>query len=307
MSAASTGPAAPRAGTETLGIVLILAAACCFATMDSSIRHAGRLLPVLLILWLRYLTQAVLVGAWLLCRPGESLRSAHPRFQLVRGVLLLGTSAMSFWGVQAMPVAEFTAINMLTPVLVTLFAGWFLHERVDARRWALVVGAFAGALIVMRPGSGVFGWAVLFPLCGALTYASFQVLTSKLAALESPMTTHFYTGLIGTVLLAPVLALHGVSPLALMAEADGATRALVLLIGLLGTGGHLLLLLALGRAPASTLMPFLYGQIGVAALLGWLLFGDLPDGWSWVGMSVIACCGATCAWLNLRPAGVARQ
>ncbi len=283
------------------GIGLILAAAVCFSTMDNTLRHTGRLVPVLLILWVRYGIQAVLMTAWLALSPSGRFRTGHPKFQLARGALLLATSAMSFWGVQFMPVAEFTAINMLTPVLVTLLAGWLLHERVSRLRWLLVIGAFIGALIVMRPGSGVFGWAVLFPLAGAVTYACFQVLTSKLSALEDPTTTHFYTGCVGVLLLTPLLLGSGLDVTATLAHAAPSTLALLVLIGLLGSTGHLLLIFALGRAPASTLMPIMYAQIGMAAFIGWLMFGHLPDGWAWVGMAVIAVCGGTSAWLNLRP------
>ncbi|MEY8878036.1 MAG: DMT family transporter [Leptothrix sp. (in: b-proteobacteria)] len=294
-------------------MVLILSAALCFSSLDNSVRQAGRLLPVLLILWLRYLMQALLMGAWLLRsvrgRPGGApdwrrFRSAHPRFQLVRGALLLATSGFSFVAVQHMPVAEFTAINMLAPVLVTLLAAWLLGEQVSPLRWVLVVGAFIGALIVMRPGSGLFGWAVLLPLGGAVTYASFQVLTSKLSAIEDPITTHFYTGLIGSVLLTALVAVNQASG-ALHAGHDLAAIgaglwALLVLIGVLGTVGHLLLILALGCAPASRLVPFMYAQIAGAAAIGWLMFGDLPDAYGWLGMAVIALCGAATTWLNVR-------
>jgi len=283
------------------GIALIALAALCFATMDTTIKYLGAFLPVLLILWARYAFQAVSMGIWLLRSKTAGFRTAHPRFQLARGALLLATSALSFFGVQQMPVAEFTAINMLTPVVVTLLAAWVLHERVSTLRWALVCAAFAGAIIVIRPGSGLFGWAVLFPLAGALTYASFQVLTSKLSALESPYTTHFYTGLTGALVLTPVLFLFSAI------DTDGTLLAappqqlvLLLVIGALGTVGHLFLILALGLAPTATLMPFIYLQIGVAAAVSWAVFRYVPDGWAWVGMGVIAVCGAASAWLNMR-------
>jgi drug/metabolite transporter (DMT)-like permease len=246
---------------------------------------------------------AVWLGVAALKRGSASpFAAAHPRFQAVRGLLLLATSAMSFYGVQHMPVAEFTAINMLTPVLVTLLAALLLHEPVSRLRWALVIGGFAGALIVIRPGSGLFGWAVLFPLAGALTYASFQILTAKLAALESPYTTHFYTGLTGAAVLSVTLAFAPIDLAATLGSASAGQLGLMLAIGTLGTVGHLLLILALGLAPTGTLMPFMYAQIGVAAAIGWLAFEHLPDGWAWVGMAVVSACGAAAAWLNVRRA-----
>jgi drug/metabolite transporter (DMT)-like permease len=285
-----------------LGVALIVMMAACFATMDTSIKYLGAFIPVLLIMWARYLTQTLVMATWLLRSRTASFRAVHPRFQLLRGFLLLATSTMSFYGVQYLPVAEFTAINMLTPVVVTLLAAWVLHEPVSRLRWALVWGGFAGAIIVIRPGSGLFGWAVIFPLAGALSYASFQVLTSKLAGLENPFTTHFYTGLTGTLVLTPLLLLSPIDVLASLQGAAPQHLALMLGIGLLGTTGHLLLILALGVAPTATLMPFVYVQIAAAAAVSWLVFRYIPDGWAWLGMAVIAACGAASAWLNVRAA-----
>lgn len=290
-----------------LGVVLVMLAAVCFASLDSLTRLLGATLPVLLILTARYLFQAVAMGVWLATSRVHRLRTAHPRFQLLRGSLLLATSAFSFYGVQYMPVPEFTAINMLTPVLVTLLAAWLLKERVSPLRWALVLGAFAGALVVIRPGSGLFGWAVWFPLLCACTYASFQVLTSRLAALESPYTTHFWTGAVGSAIMLPVLAASPVDVPAALAAATTPELLQMAAIGAFGTVGHLLLILALGMAPASRLMPFVYVQIAVAALLGWLIFRQLPDFWAWVGMGVISVCGAASAWLNLRSSAAAQR
>lgn len=291
----------PAAGRHpTLGVGLILVAGGLFAGMDTLIRHTGTLLPVLLLLTGRYLFQATMMALWLGFSRRQRFRPAHPRFQFARGALLLGSSAASFFGLQYLPVPEFTAITMLTPVLVTLLAAALLHEKVSRPRWALVGGACLGALVVIRPGSGLFGWAVLFPLAGAVCYAAFQVLTSRLAALENPYTTHFWTGTTGALLLLPVLLASPV-PLGTLLPAMGpATWALLLGIGFCGSVGHLLLIFALGLAPASTLMPFLYVQLAWAAALAWLVAGHVPDGWAWVGMGIVAVCGAASAWLNLR-------
>lgn len=288
------------------GVALVLLMGVCFATMDTSVKAAGAVLPVLVILCARYGVQAGAMAVWLGLargRPGgASFRAAHPRFQLARGLLLLISSAFGFFGLQYLPVAEFTAIAMLTPVLVTLMAAWLLHERVSTLRWLLIFGGFAGALIVIRPGSGLFGWAVLLPLASAVAYASFQVLTRKLSALENPYTTHFYTGLTGSVVIAVLLLISPIDLLPALSDAAPLYLCLLLAIGTLGTCGHLMLVLAFGLAPTATLMPFIYAQIGFAALISWLAFRAAPDAWGWVGMSVIAACGAATAWLNVREA-----
>jgi len=299
-------PARAAARRPELGIALVVLMAACFATMDTTIKTIGVVVPVLVILCARYGVQAATMGLWLLRsrrQPGgASFRAGHPRFQLVRGLLLLASSMFGFFGLQHLPLAEFTAINMLTPVVVTLLAGWLLHERISALRWVLVGGGFVGALIVIRPGSGLFGWAVLLPIAGSVTYASFQVLTSRYAALESPYTTHFYTGLTGSLVIAALLIASPIDLLPAMRAAEPRHLGALLLIGLLGTAGHLMLVIAFGLAPASTLTPFLYAQIGFAALIGWLAFRHAPDGWGWLGIGVIAVSGAGSAWLNVREA-----
>ena len=221
-------------------------------------------------------------------------------------MLLLASSTFGFFGLQYLPVAEFTAITMLTPVMVTLLAATLLHEHVSRRRWLLVGGGLTGALIVIRPGSGLFGWAALLPIAGSMAYASFQVLTRKLASLESPFTTHFYTGLTGSLIVALALLASEVELLPALRSAPHSAWGLLLFIGVLGTAGHLMLVLAFGLAPTAVLMPVMYAQIGFAALVGWLVFAQAPDAWGWLGMAVVAVCGAGSAWLNVREAAAAR-
>ncbi|MEO6033462.1 MAG: DMT family transporter [Burkholderiaceae bacterium] len=295
--------AGPRPG---LGIGLVLLMGACFAVSDTTIKYLGATLPVLLLLWARYVFQAVAMAVWLAYRGGVGFRCAHPRFQATRAALLLLTSAMGFFGLQLMPVAEFTALGMLAPVVVTLLAAWVLHEPVSKLRWALVWGGFAGALIVIRPGSGVFGWVAIFPLAMALCYGAFQALTSKLAALESPYTTNFYTGLGGALILTPLLPLGGAEMLGALHGTPASQWLLLLAIGACATAGHLLLIFAFGLAPTAILMPFTYVQIAFAVAVAWLVFRHVPDAWAWIGMGVITACGAASAWLNVRAAAASR-
>ncbi len=296
------GGAAPR---PMLGISLVLLMGACFATLDTSAKVLGLVLPVMVVLLARYLSQSILMGAWLgarWLRNGENLfRMRHPKFQLVRGTLLMLCSALLIYGIRFMPVAEFTAIGMLTPVIVTVLAAVVLHEHVSLTRGLLVLGGFTGALIVIRPGSGLFGWVALIPLLMAFLYAVFQLLTRSLSHLEHPLTTHFYTGLVGTVIVC--IAYAAFSPLQdwrLLQSASVSTWAVLALAGCAGTAGHLLLILALGVAPMPILMPFIYAQIAFASVAGWLAFGHLPDGWAIAGMCIVAASGALSVWLNLR-------
>lgn len=289
-----------RRQRPALGIGLVALMTVLFAGMDTTVRYLGGLLPVLLLLTARYLFQAVTMALWLAPRGWAGFRPGHLKFQLLRGSLLLVTSVLSFYGLQHVPVPEFTAIFMLTPLVATLLAALLLKERVTPLQALLVAGGFVGALVIIRPGSGVFGWAVVLPVAGMLAYALFQVLTRRLATSEDPLVTHFWTGFTGSVVLVPVLAASTVDVPAVLAAAGAREIGLLLLIGALGTFGHLMLVVAMGLAPTATLMPFVYLQIGAAALLGWAVFGQWPDAWSWAGMALIAACGASAVWLNTR-------
>ena len=287
---------ARAAGARTaLGIAFLVLAVACFAVLDTAVKYVGAFVSILVAVWFRYVFQALAVTAIMLpVRGRQLLRTEHPRFQLLRGCLLLTVSVLSFVSVQYMPVGEFTAFVMTTPLVVTLLAAMFLKERVSLLRWALVGGGFVGALLVVQPGGASFGWATLLPLAMVVTYAWFQILTSQLARTEDPMTMHFYTGWVGALIATAIL------PLVWQAIPDASTFALLCLVGLMGTVGHFLLILAFARAPASTLTPYVYAQIGFAMLCGWLVFDHIPGALELAGIALIVVCGATASWLTAR-------
>ncbi|HEY6135210.1 MAG TPA: DMT family transporter [Rubrivivax sp.] len=293
-----------RPGTQQplLGVALVIGAASCFATMDTTVRYVGAYFSVALVLWIRYGLHAVIMTLWIALSKQRSFRSANPMFQIARGALLAFSSAMAFAALRRMPVAEFTAIVMLTPVIATLVARIWLDERISPLRWTLVAGGFVGALIVIRPGSGIVGWAALLPLAATFSNAAFQIMTSRFAPHEDPFTTNFYTGATGMAIATPILLASVADPFETLLGAPGVQVGALMAVAVLGTAGHLLLIMALSKAPASTLMPFQYVQLGVAALAGYIVFGVVPDGWGWVGMAIIGGCGAASAWLNVRAA-----
>lgn len=290
-----------------VGIALVIGAASCFATMDTTVRFVGAFFSVAVVLWVRYAVHAAVMTAWIGASPDKTFRTANPLFQIARGALLAFSSAMAFAALRRMPVAEFTAIVMLTPLAATLLARIWLHERVSRLRWLLVAGGFLGALFVIRPGSGLIGWAALLPLAAAVSNAAFQILTSRYAPHENPFTTNFYTGATGMAIATPILLASVDDPIDLLLAAPTPQVGALVAIALLGTTGHLLLIMALGKAPAATLMPFQYAQIAVAALAGFVVFGAVPDAYAWLGMAVIAACGAATAWLNMRDAALRQR
>lgn len=290
----------PPHAAPLAGIALLIAAVACFAVLDTTTKAVTVSVPVLMALWFRYAFQAVATTLAVLPRRGWSLPpTAHPKFQGLRGLLLLTTSLLAFFSLKYMPVGEFTAIVMITPLVMTLLASLGLGERVSLLRWLLVTGGFAGTLVIIRPGGEHFSWAMLLPLGLVVSHTWFQLLTSRLTRTEDPITMHFYTGWVGTLLAS--LALPFV-----WASLDSWTLwAGLALMGLMGTVGHFFMILAYAKAPVSTLTPFLYTQIGFAMLGGWVAFSHVPDGLSMLGIAMIAVCGAGGAWLSVRESRLA--
>ena len=277
------------------GIGMVIVAVACFATLDTATKASTAGVPILMGVWFRYAFQAVATTAVLLPLHGTALlRTRHPRYQLLRGALLLVSSTLAFLSLRYMPLAEFTSIVLIAPLVITLLAATTLKEYVSPLRWALVAGGFIGTLVILRPGGGAFSWAILLPIGLVLTNAWFQVLTSKLAQTENPLTMHFYTGWVGTLIASLAL------PFVWTALPSWEWWALLCLMGFMGTVGHFILILAYQRAPASTLTPYLYAQIAFAMLGGWLIFSHVPDRFSLIGISMIAVCGAAGAWLTVR-------
>jgi drug/metabolite transporter (DMT)-like permease len=277
------------------GIALVVAACACFSALDTTTKYISATVPLLMALWFRYAFQAVATTVTVLPQRGMSvLRTLHPKFQVLRGVLLLVSSLFAFASLKHMPVGEFTAIVMIAPLAITVLAATVLKEKVSATRWALVAGGFAGTLVIIRPGAEAFQWASLLPLGLVASNAWFQVLTSKLARTEDPVTMHLYTGWVGTVLASLAL------PFVWAALPAWWLWAALCFMGFMATVGHFALILAYQRAPAATLTPYLYAQIAFAMLGGWLVFSHVPDRQSMIGILMIAVCGAGGAWLTVR-------
>lgn len=283
------------AATALGGILYVVLAGACFATVDTATKYVALGVPLLMALWVRYMLQALLSTAILLPLHGRQLlRTRHPQLQLLRGLLLIGSTGIAFLSLQLMPVGEFTAIVMTTPMVVTVLSFTVLKERVAPLHWVLVVGGFIGTLFIIRPGGASFGWAALLPLGCMAVNSVYQLLTSHLSKSDNPATTHFYSVWVGAVLATLIL------PLAWTVVDSPLLWALMVLMGVLGALGHFLLALAYQHAPPARLMPYLYTHVGFAVLAGWVVFAHVPDAWSWLGMAMIAVCGVCSAWLTVR-------
>jgi drug/metabolite transporter (DMT)-like permease len=258
----------------------------CFAVLDTITKRVTTVVPVMVAIWARYFFQALLTTAVVLPLKGfDVLKTDNLRQQVIRGVLLTLVTGLAFSSLKFLPVGEFTAIVMVVPLLVTLLAARMLGEYVSPQRIGLVCGGFIGTLIIVRPGTEVFGWHLLIPAALVLVNAAFQLLTSKMSRTEDAMTTQFYTTWVGTALTSIPLFWFWVP------VTDMRVLLELVLMGVAGCVGHFLLIMAFERSPAGTLMPYMYAQIGFAMLGGWWVFDHVPDHFSMMGIGLIALCG----------------
>jgi drug/metabolite transporter (DMT)-like permease len=277
--------------------MLCVMALALFACMDTTTKYLAQTHPVPLIVAVRYLGNLVLMLGFLVPAHGRRLvRTRRTGLVWVRGVCLAVASLLIGFALERMPVAETTAILFLSPILLVLAAGPVLGERVGWVGWAATLAGFAGVMLIARPGSGLVATGVIFVLGAVATNLCYQLLSRVLAASESTFALLFYTALAGSILygLAVPSFLEDRAPSLL-------EIALFASLGLFGGVGHYLFTAAFRHAPASLLAPLNYVQLLWAGLLGWLVFGHVPDAVSLIGMAIVAGSGVAVALRTRRP------
>lgn len=286
-------------GSSGTGIAIMIGTTAVFAATDSTVKVIGAAVPLLALLWTRYLFQLVVLGVWQVRRNASGLlRTGSIKLQIARSVLLLANSACTFTGLRHLPLPVSTSLAMLAPLISTLLAALLLKDDVPVSKWAMVVLGFIGMLLVVRPGGSQFTWTVIFPIGSAATFACYQVVSSHLSKVDDVNTTNFLTAFGATVVLCVLVWLDRAHTLPALARVQLRSWLLVALMASMATLGHLLMLQALRRAPLSLLTPFAYAQLAFAALFSWLMFAQFPDMWTAIGMCVIAASGAGAVFMH---------
>ncbi len=270
--------------TTNTGIGLMALAIFLFTMMDATAKHLIATYPAPLVIWARFAGMFVLVVLLLNHRLPAMARTRHPVLHLWRSASQFGATGLFFLSLGYIGLAEATAIVDINPVLVTLGAALFLGERFGWRRAMGVLAALIGAMIIIRPGSGVFSYAALLPLGAAVCYSANVLLTRFLGQKESVWTAMLYASLFGTI--AGAFALPWVwAPIAVI------DIPWFVLVGLLGTAAQLCIIRAFSITEASVLAPFGYLGLIFSVFWGITLFGQYPDRWTIVGALVIAGAG----------------
>ena len=218
----------------------------------------------------------------------------RPGLQVVRGICMCVSTICFVMGARTLNFADAIAILYAYPFLLTLAAPIFLGETVRRAVWIGVAAGFVGVLIVMRPGFDGIDVDALWVLGAACSVTTMLILNRKLGAVTDPLVTSCYGAGIAMVLTAPGMAMHW-QPI------DLPTLGMLVLLGLTGAISQTTIVMAFARTPASDLAVFTYSEIVSAVIIGFLLFGTWPDGWSWVGISLIVISGAAVARAMQRP------
>ena len=238
------------------------------------------------IIWFRCVVHLGFMVA--LFMPAMGLRlfaTRRPWLQSIRSLTQLVTFTLIWVSLFWTPITTVTMVLFTGPLILVALSVPFLGETVGPRRWAAVFVGFAGVLIVIRPGADVAHWASLLVLGGAFFYAVYQIQTRKLAGYDDSRTTAVYT-----ILAAFVVATVAV-PFYWEAPRSGMDWFLFASLGVTGGLAHFFIIKAYQYAEASLLGPFDYCQLVGASILGFAVFGEVPDTWTWVGATVIIASG----------------
>jgi drug/metabolite transporter (DMT)-like permease len=267
------------------GILLIVLAMTIVPIMDVLAKVLSARYPVIEIVWARYFFHLLYLLPIVVIRFGASaLMPRHPVLQIFRGGLLMVSTLLFFSAIAQMPISDALALVFIAPLIVTVLSPFILAEQVGGRRWAAVWTGFFGALVIIRPGFVSIDTGTVLALSAGVIYAFYIIATRKLSGTSPPLVTLTYTALLGAVVTSAIVPFQWVMPglfdLSLMAA-----------MGACAAAGHFLLIKAFDYAPASVLAPFGYSEIIMATIIGFIVFGNFPDIWTWLGIAIIISSG----------------
>ena len=278
-----------------IGIALVTATTLMFAVLDTSAKWLVQTVPVLQVVWLRFVFHALLTTAIFMPSMGVGLFKIHnPRLQLLRGVMLALMTGLNFFALQYLQLAETGAVQFSVPILIALISALWLHEKLDLKKWLAICMGFAGVLVIIRPGSNGFHPAILLSIMNALLYAAFNLMTRRLAGSDHPISTQLASAMVPTVVLAPFAFWYWQTP------DSWQVWCVLVLAGLTGGLGHTASALAHRYATAAVLGPFLYQQIIYMSFGGWLIFGQIPDAAVVLGAGIVVLSGLYLLWREFK-------
>lgn len=274
-----------RAPDNRLGLWYMLLGMCLFACTDALAKYLTQSLPPMQVVWLRQSGLFLGIVIILCLRGRQILHTTHPKAQIARGALAAVSAALFVIAVSYVPLADAVAITFVAPFIVTVMGAVLLREPVGLRRWAAVIVGFVGTLIVLRPGMGVLHPAAFLLIIAATAFAIRQILSRVLARGDRTVTTVAYTAIVSWSLLA--LA----QPFVWQTPTTAQQVVLLILMAVLAAGGETLVIMALDAAQAVVVAPVQYVLLIWGTFFGYVLFDQLPDGWTLLGSAIVVMTG----------------
>lgn len=277
---------ADSARNRLTGIGLVSLTYLLFSLLDGSAKWLVGGMPVIMVVWLRFVSQVLIAGAVLFPLRGLALvKTDHLKWHVLRALMFVAMTGINFWALQYLQLTVTSAIFFTVPLIIAVLSAPLLGERLDRGRWLAIIGGFVGVLVIVRPGSADFHPAMLACVVNAVLYAIFMLMTRRLAAYDSPETIQYLPAIGALLVLTPFAIAFWEWPDTWLEWAVAG------LMGVLGSLGHYLLALAHRYAPASVIAPFLYQQVLYMALFGYLVFGDVPSAAVWIGAAIVVSSG----------------
>lgn len=260
--------------------ILMITAAGCFAIMMVTVRHVSATVHPFETAFFRNLFGLAFMAPWLWRRGLGAMATNRFGMHLLRALSGLSAMLCLFTALSLIPLAETTALTFAAPLFATAGAALVLKERVRLRRWSATLLGFVGVLIILRPGAEALTPAALIAV-GAAAFMACAILCIKiLSRTERPEAIVVYFGLLVTpTSLVPALFVW-TPPTAEMIF-------WFLLIGLMATAGQVAMTRAFAAAEASAVLPFDFARLVFVSILAMLLFGEMPDAWTYLGGAII--------------------
>jgi len=275
-----------------LGILLMIATTLVFAIQDCISRHLAGEYNVFMVVMVRYWFFAAFVVFWAKVKTGSIRKAAQTKqwfLQSFRAVLLVAEICIMVLGFVYIGLIESWAVFTVYPLIIAALSGPILGEAVGWRRWVAIFIGFIGILVILQPGIAVFSIYALFPLCSAIMFALYGLLTRYAARQDSAATSFFWTGVVGSIFMTAVGAFFWEN----MAAPDWAWMGVLCITGALG---HFLLIKCYEVAQASSVQPFAYLQLVFGSMFAITIFGESLKFTTTLGAGIVICAGLYTLW-----------
>tara|TARA_Y100000590_G_scaffold410530_1_gene503672 strand:- start:2140 stop:2982 length:843 start_codon:yes stop_codon:yes gene_type:complete len=266
-------------------IIINLTAWMIVPIMDALAKYLSWSLPVLQITWGRYFFTVVITVTFMLIFCRHQIKwSENPKLQIIRGLILLSANLLFFYSISVISLAKALTLAFVHPLIVTALSPIFLRERVGFRRWIAVIIGFIGALIVIRPGFLDFNLASLAAFGCGVCYGFYLMITRKLSDTDNPLLTLLFTGVVGTIIMSAIMPFVWIHPTINQWN-------MLISIGLVASIAHAFIIVSYRMADASKLAPLGYSEIITNIILGYYIFADFPDMFTFIGLFIIVLSG----------------